>query len=133
MNRAKFLKSCLLLASLPSLGLLALESFKKESGNKCYRVTEILFPEGKTFSNFQSDIDLWMNKAAWINFLEKAKFEGLLLEHNKEIFSNKVVYTYVFSSHENYNKFINLVDKNVSFSQHQRENLGYLTKVKIIT
>lgn len=134
MDRAKFLKSLVVFASIsvfhPAQKLFAAP---KNNSEYVHRKTTIFFPKGKTFKNFQADLDLWMNRNAWISFIESYKKSGQLLSMSKDVTANSVTYSYTFNSKAAYESFEKSAHLNCKVDLAARKRLGYSENISEIS
>lgn len=128
MNRGFFLKTLLSLVGTSLVVPFDSVFLSKNESDFVSRETTLFFPPGKSFSDFQRELDLWMNKANWLAFVDSAKKSGQLISMSKKVTSQAVTYSYVFNSQLSCDNFERLARQNCAVNLHARESLGYSEK-----
>ncbi len=62
------------------------------------RESTIYFPDGKSFADFQSDLNSWMDLPRWKRFLDEQRASGALRDVKREVGEHSVTYQYEFRS-----------------------------------
>lgn len=139
MNRADFLSKIKDLAGaalmMPTFGLLTETGDVFDTSGametKIIRKSTIYFPANKKFNEFQQDLSSWLDVPVWKAYLEQQKLEKKFSNFTRQIFDDRVEYTYEFRSRRHHDEFVAKAVALCVNGSDNKEVLGYRTETVV--